>query len=93
MGEVAIARGNLKSINSGTPEYAEAQELLKEVAKREKQIELASKLPAVEVRPTPDAAGIDEAEGGEEDESSTSQIRSCSSNRTSRQATLTEYGK
>lgn len=69
-GEVAVARWHLKAINSGTPEYGEAQELLKEVAKREKQIELASKPPTMEVRPTPDAAANDEAEGGEEDDSS-----------------------
>jgi hypothetical protein len=70
LGEVTVARWHLKAINSGTPEYGEAQELLKEVAKREKQIELASKPPAIEAKPTPDAAGIDEAEGGEEDGSS-----------------------
>jgi hypothetical protein len=41
-GEVAAARWHLKSIGQGAPEYREAQELLKEVAKRE-QRQLAAK--------------------------------------------------
>jgi hypothetical protein len=44
-GEVAAARWHLKSIGQGAPEYREAQELLKEVAKRERQ-ELAAKAAA-----------------------------------------------
>ena len=39
-GEVAAAKWHLRSISSTAPEYREAQELLKEVARREKQIEL-----------------------------------------------------
>lgn len=42
-GEVAAAKWHLKAIGAGTPEYREAQELLKEVARREKQAEIAKK--------------------------------------------------
>jgi hypothetical protein len=44
-GEVAAARWHLKAIGQGAPEYREAQELLKEVARRERQ-ELAAKAAA-----------------------------------------------
>jgi hypothetical protein len=40
-GEVAAAKWHLKAIGAPAPEYREAQELLKEVTRREKQIELA----------------------------------------------------
>jgi hypothetical protein len=42
-GEVAAAKWHLKAITPSTPEYREAQELLKEVARRERQIDLARK--------------------------------------------------
>lgn len=45
-GEVAAAKWHLKAIGAGAAEYPEAQELLKEVARREKQIGLAAKQPA-----------------------------------------------
>ena len=68
-GEVAAARWHLKAIISGTPEYGEAQELLKEVVKREKQIELASKASTPQIAPAPNAE-VDEAEENGEDSSS-----------------------
>jgi hypothetical protein len=42
-GEVSAAKWHLKAISTSANEYREAQELLKEVARREKQIELAAK--------------------------------------------------
>jgi hypothetical protein len=42
-GEVAAAKWHLKAIGATAPEYREAQELLKEVARRERQAELARK--------------------------------------------------
>lgn len=42
-GEIAAARWHLRSIDSAAAEHREAQELLKEVARRERQIELAKK--------------------------------------------------
>jgi hypothetical protein len=42
-GEVSAAKWHLKAIGSSALEYREAQELLKEVARRERQIELAKK--------------------------------------------------
>jgi hypothetical protein len=42
-GEVAAAKWHLKAIATTAAEYREAQELLKEVARRERQIELARK--------------------------------------------------
>lgn len=42
-GEVAAAKWHLRAIGTSAPEYHEAQELLKEVARRERQIELARK--------------------------------------------------
>jgi hypothetical protein len=66
-GEVAAARWHLKSIGQGAPEYREAQELLKEVARRERQ-QLAAK--AAEDQATPasnEAAG----EAGEESSAAT----------------------
>jgi hypothetical protein len=42
-GEVAAAKWHLRSIGSTAAEYREAQELLKEVSRRERQVELARK--------------------------------------------------
>jgi hypothetical protein len=42
-GEVATAKWHLKTIGAAAAEYREAQELLKEVARRERQMELAKK--------------------------------------------------
>jgi hypothetical protein len=42
-GEVAAAKWHLKAIITSAPEHREAQELLKEVTRRERQIELARK--------------------------------------------------
>jgi hypothetical protein len=42
-GEIAAAKWHLRAIASTAAEYREAQELLKEVARRERQIELAKK--------------------------------------------------
>lgn len=58
-GEVAAARWHLKAIGPSAPEYHEAQELLKEAAHREQQIELASSRP--EAKPSPKAAESDAA--------------------------------
>jgi hypothetical protein len=78
-GAVAVARWHLKAIGSGAPEYGEAQELLKEVVKREKQIELASKVPTPQIAPAPDAE-IDGAEDeGEESSSYTADTSPASS--------------
>jgi hypothetical protein len=63
-GEVAAARWHLKSIDRSAPEYSEAQELLREVARREKQIELASIPAAAKVELAPETA-----EAGESDDS------------------------
>jgi hypothetical protein len=65
-GEVAAARWHLKSIGQGEPEYREAQELLKEVAKRER-LELAAKA-AAEAQAT---RASDEAAGEAGEDSST----------------------
>jgi hypothetical protein len=67
-GEIAVARWHLKLISSGAPEYGEAQELLKEVVKREKQIELASRAPTPQIALAPDA----EVNGAEDDEEDSS---------------------
>jgi hypothetical protein len=61
-GEVAAARWHLKSIGQSAPEYREAQELLKEVAKRER-LELAAKAAAqAQAIPAPDAAAAEVGE-------------------------------
>lgn len=67
-GEVAAARWHLKSIGQGTPEYREAQELLKEVVRRERQ-ELAAKAAAEAqtTRASDEAAG----EAGEDSSAAT----------------------
>lgn len=64
-GEVAAARWHLKSIGQSEPEYRDAQELLKEVGRREKQIELASKPPTAQVGPSPEIAEASEADDDE----------------------------
>lgn len=69
-GEVAAARWHLKAITSGAPAYREAQELLKEVARRERQSELAAKPPSREAMPLPAVAGAQEGEGEDEEGSS-----------------------
>jgi hypothetical protein len=62
-GEVAAARWHLKAIGQGAPEYREAQELLKEVAKRDRQ-QLAAKVAAeAQVAPASDEAA---GEAGED---------------------------
>jgi hypothetical protein len=60
-GEVAAARWHLKAIGPGAPEYREAQALLKEVASRERQIELSSSRPGA--KPSPQVAASDAAGG------------------------------
>ena len=59
-GEVATARWHLKAIGAGAPEYREAQELLKEVASRERQIILASSHP--DAKPSSKVTASDAAE-------------------------------
>lgn len=73
-GEIAAARWHLKAVVSGAPEYGDAQELLKEVAKREKQIELASKQPAPLAAPSIDATEDSGAENDEDESSQTADI-------------------
>lgn len=58
-GEVATARWHLIEIGPGAAEYREAQELLKEVTRRERQIELASK---EKTPPTPSPTPKDDGE-------------------------------
>lgn len=53
-GEVVAARWHLQAIGPSAPEYREAQELLKEVARRERQVELASR---PEAKPSPNIVG------------------------------------
>jgi hypothetical protein len=65
-GEVAAAKWHLKAITSSAPEYREAQDLLKEVARRERQIELARKQPEKEQ----DSDEAAEADADGEDDSS-----------------------
>ena len=66
VGEIAAARWHLKAIATAAPEYREAQELLKEVARRERQAEAAAKQSPATAQPTPETAllaGVeDEAE-------------------------------
>lgn len=71
VGEVAAARWHLKAIASAAPEYREAQELLKEVARRERQAEAAAKQAAAAARPTPEPTLSAEAEDDTEGEEST----------------------
>jgi hypothetical protein len=64
-GEVAAARWHLKAIGSSAPEYREAQELVKEVARRERQIELAAKAEVTEAAQARESASAGGVEGGE----------------------------
>src|SRR3712207_5169685 len=60
-GEVATAKWHLRAIAPATLEYPEAQELLKEVARRERQVELARKR-AEAVKNAEEADAADAAE-------------------------------
>jgi hypothetical protein len=76
-GEVAAARWHLKAVGSAAPEYREAQELLKEVARRERQIEIAAKPVVAEVEPTQEsasAAGAGIGAAGSNDSSLTAPV-------------------
>jgi hypothetical protein len=73
-GEVEAARWHLKAIGAGTPEYREAQELLKEVARRERQQELAK---AAESQTTAEQSSVGET--AEADSASTTSARQGSS--------------
>lgn len=70
-GEVAAAKWHLKAIGASAAEYQEAQELLKEVARREKQIELAAKQPAASPSPQ-DTSTADAGRGEDTSSDSTS---------------------
>jgi hypothetical protein len=67
-GEVAAAKWHLRAIGSGASEYREAQELLKEVVRRERQIEIAKK--QAELGKGSDATA--EADAADDDDSSNS---------------------
>lgn len=62
-GNVTAAKWHLNAISSGAAEYREAQELLKEVARRERQIELAKRQPVASP-----AAGDEEESVADEDD-------------------------
>lgn len=72
-GEVAAAKWHLKAVAASAPEYREAQELLKEVARRERQIELARK--QAEEDKKSDVAAED-VEDGEDSSASSSSSKS-----------------
>jgi hypothetical protein len=67
-GEVAAAKWHLKAIGATAPEYRESQELLNEVARRERQIELARK--QAEKNENIDEAATADAAGGASDDDS-----------------------
>lgn len=67
-GEVAAARWHLKAIGTTAPEYQEAQELLKEVVRRERQVELARK--QAEKKEESDATADADAVNDDNDDSS-----------------------
>jgi len=71
-GEVAAAKWHLKAIGTSAAEYPEAQELLKEVARREKQIELAVKRPAASPSPQDVSTAADAGRGGDTSSDSSS---------------------
>lgn len=73
-GEVAAAKWHLKAIGTTAPEYREAQELLKEVARRERQVELAKK----KAEADEDAAETADADATDEDTDEASEINSSS---------------
>jgi subtilisin-like proprotein convertase family protein len=68
-GEVAAAKWHLKAIDTTAPEYREAQELLKEVARRERQVELAKKK-AESNKGSDEATAADAAEDDSDEASS-----------------------
>jgi hypothetical protein len=76
-GNVTTAKWHLNAISSSAAEYREAQELLKEVARRERQIELAKRQPVA----SPAAEDEDESVADEDDDDSdgTSSARSSTS--------------
>lgn len=76
VGEVAAARWHLKAIAPSATEYREAQELLKEVTRRERQAEAAAKQVAAAARPTPELALPAEVEGDTEEEKEESALTS-----------------
>jgi hypothetical protein len=78
-GEVATAKWHLKAISTTAPEYREAQELLKEVTKRERQIELARK--KAEADEDSDEAA-DDADDDSDDDASASSSSAASSSST-----------
>jgi hypothetical protein len=65
-GNVTAAKWHLNAISSGAAEYREAQELLKEVARRERQVELAKRQPVA----SPAAEDADESVADEDEDSS-----------------------
>jgi hypothetical protein len=65
-GNVTAAKWHLNAISSSAAEYREAQGLLKEVARREKQIELAKRQPVA----SPAAEDTDESVADEDDDDS-----------------------
>ena len=65
-GNVTTAKWHLNAISSSAAEYREAQELLKEVARRERQIELAKRQPEA----SPAAEDTDESVADEDDDDS-----------------------
>lgn len=66
-GKVAAARWHLESIKPADAEYADAQALLKEVAGREKSVELAAKAAAAQAAPTPVPSAAKDADSAEAD--------------------------
>ena len=77
-GEVAAAKWHLKAVGTTAPEYREAQELLKEIARRERQAELAKK--QAERNEEPDATADADAVDDDNDDAS-SEPSSASSSR------------
>jgi len=74
-GEVAAAKWHLRSIAPATLEYPEAQELLKEVARRERRVELARKQAEAETdKSAGEAAAADAAD--EDDDKTSSAVTS-----------------
>jgi hypothetical protein len=65
-GNVTAAKWHLNAISSGAAEYREAQELLKEVARRERQIELAKRQPIS----SPAVEDVGESVADEDDDNS-----------------------
>lgn len=78
-GEVAAAKWHLKAIGASAAEYPEAQELLKEVGRREKQIELAAKQPAASPSPQDVSTTANAGRGGDTSSDSSSAASSSTS--------------